>query len=280
LVRIKDFLAYNVARQIPSPLPAGLNPAQLYLRLGYEDDGYGDNGYSSHDDGTEGQCKNSVNAFVIISIGHNGTIAANPSFFTGIAAAQYRCQAAWSFKNFPTAQLSRQSFNDAFNLSWYDYIDPTTEITFLAARGIASSGNCEGMSLLANVGEDQFVVGQLDESFWANYKSQNIASPPITYAINVSHWKQLSATFLHGYIGTVFQSPSTTAAQIERDLTKSNYNYGLLSLAHGSSGHVLVPLRVSHVGSQMQIDVYDPNQPCGQIPNLTHYPPIIIQGNS
>jgi hypothetical protein len=276
LIRIKDFAAFNVARQIPSPLPAGLNPNDLFLRLGYEDDGYGDNGYYSHDDGTENQCKNSVNAYVVISVGHNGTIAANPSSFTGIAPAQYRCQAAWSFGNFNTPQLSKQSFNDAFNLSWYDYIDPATEITFLAGRGIASSGNCEGMSLLANVGEDQFVVGQLDESFWANYKSQN----PATYDINVSHWKQLSATFLRGYIGTVFQSPSTTAGQIERDLTKANYNYGLLSLEHGSGGHVLVPLRVNHVGAQLQIEVYDPNRPCGRIPDTANYPPVIVQGNN
>ena len=30
-----------------------------YLRLGYEDDGYGDNSYSAHDDGTSDQCKGS-----------------------------------------------------------------------------------------------------------------------------------------------------------------------------------------------------------------------------
>ncbi|TWP54335.1 hypothetical protein FKR81_01935 [Lentzea tibetensis] len=38
------------------------------LILGYEDDGYSDNGYYSHDDGTSGQCRNSVNAFVHIVI--------------------------------------------------------------------------------------------------------------------------------------------------------------------------------------------------------------------
>jgi hypothetical protein len=280
LTRIQNFPALRVAKQIPSPLPADLQAANLFLRLGYEDDGYGDNGYYSHDDGTDDQCKNSVNAFVIISIGHNGTLAANPATFTGIEPAQYRCQAGWAFHNFDTSQLSKSSFNDAFSLSWYDYLDPATEITFLAARGMAASGNCAGMSLLADVGEDQFVVGQLDESFWSNYKTQTIASPPVLYDINVSHWKQLSVPFLRGYIGTAFQSPSKTAAQIESDLTKSNYNYGLLSLEHGSEGHVLVPLRVSHVGSQIHIDVYDSNRPCGQIPDTTNYPQVIIQGDS
>jgi hypothetical protein len=280
LQRIEDFAAFRVARQIPSPLPANLSAGSLFLHLGYEDDGYGDNGYYSHDDGTEDQCKNSTNAYVIISIGHNGTIAADPTTFTGIPAATYRCQAAWSFHNFDTPQLSNDSFNDAFGLSWWDYLDPTTWITFLAARGMASDGNCAGMSLLANVGEDQFVVGQLDESFWANYKSYTIQSPPVEYSINVSHWKQLSVTFLRGYIGTVFQSPTITAGAIESDLTKPNYNYGLLSIEHGTEGHVLVPLHVSHVGAEIQIGVYDSNRQCTAIPDNGTYPPVIIQGNS
>ncbi|MEU7054817.1 hypothetical protein [Streptomyces sp. NPDC046197] len=38
------------------------------LKLGYEDDGYSDNGYYAHDDGTGGQCRNSVNAFVHIVV--------------------------------------------------------------------------------------------------------------------------------------------------------------------------------------------------------------------
>lgn len=38
------------------------------LVLGYQDDGYSDNGYYSHDNGTANQCLNSVNAFVHIVI--------------------------------------------------------------------------------------------------------------------------------------------------------------------------------------------------------------------
>ena len=282
LVRVKDFTAFKVAKQIPSPLPAGLNPADLYLRLGYEDDGYSDNGYYSHDDGTEGQCKNSVNAFVIVSVGHNGTLAPNPGQFVGIDPNNFRCQAAWAFRNFNTAELSNDSFNNAFNLSWYDYLDPTTGITFLAARGLASSGNCAGMSLLADVGEDQFITGPLLESFWANYRntSNGIPASPVNTQINIAHWKQLSSTFLRGYIGSVFDAPSKTSASIERDLTKADYNYGLLALQHGTGGHVVVPLRVSHSGQQILIDVYDPNKPCGKIPDPNTYPPVIINGNN
>jgi hypothetical protein len=38
------------------------------LTLGYQDDDYSDNGYWGHDDGTGGQCKNSVNAWVTLTI--------------------------------------------------------------------------------------------------------------------------------------------------------------------------------------------------------------------
>ena len=35
----------------------GVPQSQLVLHLGYEDDDYSDNGYYSHDDGTDDQCK-------------------------------------------------------------------------------------------------------------------------------------------------------------------------------------------------------------------------------
>jgi len=46
------------------------SPRGLYLTLGYEDDGYGDNGYYAHDDGTGNQCKGVGNAYLIITIEH------------------------------------------------------------------------------------------------------------------------------------------------------------------------------------------------------------------
>ena len=279
LTRLQQF-GLNADHQISDPLPAGVNPAQLFLQLGYEDDGYGDNGYYAHDDGTEDQCKNVDHAFVVISIGHDGALPPNASQFVGIVPAKFRCQAAWAFRNFNTPTLSWSSFTNAFRLGVLDYLDPATYITYLAARGMASGGNCAGMSLLADVGEDQFVVASLKESFWQNYKGQNTPPPAVVPDINIAHWKQLSAYFLRNWIGTYFNNPATTAAAIERDLTKPDYNYGLLSLAHGTSGHVLVPLRVSRAGNQILIDVYDPNRPCGSIPDPENYPKVVITGGN
>ena len=74
----------------------------------------------------------------------------------------------------------------------------------------------------------------------------------------------------------MLRDPEDSATQAEADLTKANYNYGLISVAHGTGGHVLVPLRVSRSADTTFIDVYDPNRPCGSVPDLAHYPQIII----
>jgi hypothetical protein len=277
LERIQNF-GLNKNYQIKSPLP-GINPVELYLRLGYEDDGYSDNGYYSHDDGTEDQCKNVDHAWAIISIGHDGALPQNAGNFVGITPNHFRCQAAWAFANFDTPELNWSTFTKAFSFGILDYADPATYITFYAGRGIASGGNCEGMSLLADVGEDQFAVGDLKESFWSNYKSLAVTTPAVSTDINISHWKQLSAYFLRNWLGTVLNSPATNAAAIERDLTKADYNYGLLSIENGTEGHVLVPISVSHSGQQTLIAVYDPNRPCGSIPDEASYPSIVIEGD-
>ena len=52
----------------PVTVPTTIDPNNAHLRLGYEDDGYGDNGYWGHDDGTENQCRNVGDAFVILTI--------------------------------------------------------------------------------------------------------------------------------------------------------------------------------------------------------------------
>ncbi len=279
LVRIQDFGLNNV-HQIPAALPAGVSRADLYLRLGYEDDGYGDNGYTAHDNGTGDQCKNSIDAFVIVSIGHAGAAPVSASSFEGISPNLFRCQAGWAFHNFDTARLSLSSFTDAFDFQWYDYLDPATGIVFLATRdNLAAGGNCMGMSFLALVGEDQFVVDDIHEDFWNNYKNWTVPSPKVAKDINTAHWAQLSVAFLHSYLANVSKSPAENAALIEQDLNKQNYNYGLISIAHGTDGHVIVPLKVTHSGSEILIDVYDPNRQCLSVPDTATHPQMIINGD-
>lgn len=47
-------------------IPADADPSDLFLRLGYEDDYYRDNGYYKHDSGTNSQCKDQGNAWLEI----------------------------------------------------------------------------------------------------------------------------------------------------------------------------------------------------------------------
>ncbi len=54
----------------PLKIPQGFPEDQLYLRLGYEDDDYSDNGYWGHDDGTGNQCRNVGPAWVSLTVTH------------------------------------------------------------------------------------------------------------------------------------------------------------------------------------------------------------------
>jgi hypothetical protein len=60
-------MRYCNGRTFEIPLDA-YRPENLYLRLGYEDDDYSDNGYDDHDDGTEDQCRGIGSAFVRLTV--------------------------------------------------------------------------------------------------------------------------------------------------------------------------------------------------------------------
>jgi hypothetical protein len=64
LVRIEHL----IGKEYLVPSIKADSPESFYLRLGYEDDGYGDNGYTGHDDGTEDQCRRTGNAWVKITV--------------------------------------------------------------------------------------------------------------------------------------------------------------------------------------------------------------------
>ncbi len=74
LVRIQSVIGRTLT------IPLNIGTADLFLRLGYEDDGYGDNSYKDHDDGTDDQCKNVGAAWVELTVEHkpNDTTTAPP----------------------------------------------------------------------------------------------------------------------------------------------------------------------------------------------------------
>ena len=67
LVRIQDFINNN-GGAFTIPVNVNTYTRDLALHLGYEDDGYRDNGYYAHDNGTQDQCKGVGPAEVWITI--------------------------------------------------------------------------------------------------------------------------------------------------------------------------------------------------------------------
>jgi hypothetical protein len=271
LIRLQNFGMGNEYHVDPH-LPA----AGLILHLGYDDDNYKDNGYwgRNGDDGTGDQCKGLADAYVIVVVRHGG-VGPAPLPPIGIPHNVFRHEGAWRFLNFDTNTMSWDSFTCAFDLGWSDYANPVTYAEFYFGRGMASSGNCMGMCLLACAGEKQWALeDKLVEQFWLGFTQHQ----PIDHDINVAHWRQLSTYFLEHWAHSMFDSPTTTAGVIERDIAAKNY--GMISMAHGWGGHVIVPLAVEHKGNQILIHVYDPNRPCTGLPdNDSNLPPMVIQGD-
>jgi hypothetical protein len=65
LTNLQDLVPLNGSFSREYPVAAGNSGVVV---LGYTDDGYGDNGYWGHDDGTENQCANVGNAYVDVYI--------------------------------------------------------------------------------------------------------------------------------------------------------------------------------------------------------------------
>ena len=61
---------------VPDALPPTITPSQLFLQLGYQDDGYADNSYGAHDDGNYDQCKGVGAAWVQVRVTHPSAAAA------------------------------------------------------------------------------------------------------------------------------------------------------------------------------------------------------------
>jgi hypothetical protein len=76
-VRISDVTGHQLT------VAPGVPDSNAYLRLGYLDDDYGDNGYWGHDDGTENQCRGVGNAFVVVTINHPAGVANSCGGTTG-----------------------------------------------------------------------------------------------------------------------------------------------------------------------------------------------------
>ena len=109
----------------------GTPGAGLFLRLGYSDDDYGDNGYYSHDNGTENQCGGADGgaAEVTLTITHNAKTT-NPTvdvapfdlFWNQVDANAIPLQARWgeqlNHDNNPTSHPTGLAGDDICATPW------------------------------------------------------------------------------------------------------------------------------------------------------------------
>jgi hypothetical protein len=72
MLRMSEAIGKRFAADLDSKIDCDsrVSPTLMFLRLGYADDRYGDNGYWSHDDGTENQCRDIGPAWVTVKITH------------------------------------------------------------------------------------------------------------------------------------------------------------------------------------------------------------------
>lgn len=164
----------------------------------------------------------------------------------------------WRFCNFSTNSLSKETFEEAFNLKWFNWINPIVLIIFYSQKdNLANGGNCFGMCLANNHIYDLNnysgpFVGRVQKPIWRNYSSRN---HDIDRLINTYHWRQLSVGFIKKWLDRSIRTPRELYEQINRDTR--NGRLGYITISNGLRGHVLIP----YSASVNRIHVYDPNTP-------------------
>jgi hypothetical protein len=169
---------------------------------------------------------------------------------------------SWQFRNFSTPRMEGDTFLAAFDLHWYDYLNPITPIMYLAGRDMADGGNCFGMVALAAEGErsrgtvSTRFSGRLTENFWSNYPTRN---GHLDQDINTYHWRQLSSRFVTRWLVGIVESAQRNAERAGRDIEQGTY--GLLCINMNGRGHALVPIQVGGTSENIDVVCYDPNLP-------------------
>jgi hypothetical protein len=171
----------------------------------------------------------------------------------------------WRIRNF-SSNLKWNTFKKAFDLRAKDYFNPGTYLAFASGKRLGSTGNCFGMvAAIADVvdqGRDRQptlpYIGRVRLPIYAGYPSRD---RDLRKAINTLHWRQMSASFVRSWLRGRGESPERTFERIKEDLAANKL--GLLAIAEGTSGHVILPIATSDASGRRggNITVYDPNHP-------------------
>lgn len=172
----------------------------------------------------------------------------------------------WGFKNFKTAQLSKAQYAAAFRdvdseTEWWDIDDGLKNLYYKwVVKGIASGGNCFGMSLEAIYArKNNSLLNQPLENVVKNSASVN--------EINIKHAYQVGAGPIWWFVGQ-FLSGNTHDPKDVFNATWSAFNRGdnpvlCVSQNYDFSGapHCIMPYKWEKSGSNWKMWVMDPNKP-------------------
>ena len=172
----------------------------------------------------------------------------------------------WGFDNFRTATISKAQYAAAFRdvdseTEWWDIDDGLKNLYYKwVVKGIASGGNCFGMSLEAIYArKNNSLLNQPLENVVENSASRN--------EINIKHTYQVGAGPIWWFVGQ-FLSGNTHDPKDVFNATRNAFNRGdnpvlCVSQNYDFSGapHCIMPYRWEKNGNDWKMWVMDPNKP-------------------
>lgn len=180
----------------------------------------------------------------------------------------------WAFENFSSPRLNRALYTETFldveaNESWWDTVTNPLDALFfeIAYKGVASKGNCFGMSQEARravQGHSVFrePLSQYKLPWIIDPPSENDVNPIWRHQINRAHGGQLGAASLGWFLGRLGDlsavSPATVYNRV-RSLVQSGDRPIISMMALSDfSGHAVLAYDVAD-GNPNTIFVCDPN---------------------
>jgi len=186
----------------------------------------------------------------------------------------YRDANGFSFPNYGGPGFSFDDVQELFgydqtHLSIFGYTLPIPDplawiFSLIASAALGGNGLCFGFSLSSLRllhGEEPFSAFNPSGSteVW-----QLVSEDKLRHYIHIQHLAQLSSEFLNAFIGNALSNKDSTSTRNQITQLLAQGSEPLISLRHGSDGHVVVAYDIEDsqtAPGDYYIDVYNPNDP-------------------
>lgn len=171
----------------------------------------------------------------------------------------------WSFPNFSTPELTYQQFAKTFSdvgSDEYAWRHPFNRSYYeLLYKGIASGGDCFGMSLTS-------AYAQKNQSLWAEPIYRFPKTPEIVEEVNLKHGYQIGAPAIDWFLGQFVigatHDPKGAFESSEAAYARGDYPTLVLTTESlGGAAHAVRPYRWEKTTNEWKMWIYDNNYPGG-----------------